>query len=143
MSFLPGKNTDHLLFDSRIGKQSHDILILGYSGMGKSFRKSFEQAGYRVLVVDRNPHIVEHLLSLGIDCRYGDMTNLSFLEALPLEQFKMIISTNKYFSDNVMILETIKKKAEGVSVIMPASSNQEALQLYDAGATYIILPFDL
>lgn len=93
-----------------------------------------------ILIVDENPAIINHLEGKNIDCIYGDMSDIDFLETLNVKKGKMIISTVKNFDENIVLLKTSKQHNANIIMILVANHIQEAIKLYEQGADYVILP---
>ena len=75
-----------------------------------------------------------------VPCIYGDIGDIEVLERLNLKNSAMIISTVPTKSDNLLLLQEAKKVNKKVVVFVTGSQIEEALELYDAGADYVILP---
>lgn len=120
--------------------QEYDIVLFGYNRIGYSLVKSFQKIKKKFLVIDFNPETINFLVKQGIDCRYGDAEDLELLEELPLKTAKMVVSTIPELETNVLIINTIKQKNKNTVIIVVAHQIEEAIKLYEAGASYVIIP---
>ena len=84
--------------------------------------------------------MIEHLKALNINSRYGDADDNEFLEELGLQHCKMIISTIPDFDTNEFLIGRIKQCNEKAIVIVISHSAEDAIGLYESGATYVITP---
>jgi len=132
-----GRKVDEGVFHR--GKD-HEIILFGYNRIGYSLEKAFRKIHKKFLVVDNNPEVVLKLARAQIECRYGDAEDLELLEDLPLSNAKMIISTIPNVETNLALISEIKKLNEKAIIIVVSHQIEEALQLYEAGATYVITP---
>jgi voltage-gated potassium channel Kch len=73
-------------------------------------------------------------------CIYGDNTNVEVLDKLRLRKVKVIISTVPGESDNLFLLDYVKKINPKVRVLLTAQHVHEAEKLYEKGADYVIIP---
>ncbi len=133
------------LFDgkrNRLGNinknEKYDIILLGYSRLGFNLVKAFNLTRKKYLVVDYNPLTIMNLSKKGISCVYGDVNDSEFLKSINIKSARMIISTIPDYSANVNVINSIERN----ETTFIATSNQihNALELYDKGADYVIIP---
>lgn len=118
----------------------YEVLLFGCHRVGSDFLPILKQKRLAYLVVDFDPEAVLDLEANGIPCRYGDAGNGDFLEEIGLKKVKTLISTIPDVSTNLGLLHRLKKQRSGAVRLFVASSVEDALRLYAAGATYVILP---
>jgi voltage-gated potassium channel Kch len=92
------------------------------------------------LVVDHNPELIKKLESQGISTVYGDASNFDFLSSLPFSSASMIISTIPDAEINTLIYETIKQENPKAIIMVVSHDIEEALDHYEHGIDYVILP---
>ncbi len=127
------------LFHHEKTKQ-YDIILLGQHRIGYSILKSLIKKKKRILVVDYNPEIIKKLIQQRIPCLYGDIADPDVLQELKHYKPKIVISTIHLFDDNVMVAKIFRKFGKHVTVILTANTIARALDLYDEGADYVIIP---
>jgi len=120
--------------------EMYDVVLFGCNRVGPDFIESFKDLGKKFLVVDFNPEVIERLKSLNINCRYGDADDNEFLEELGLQHSKMIISTIPDFDTNEFLIGRIKQINQKAIVIVISHNADDAIGLYESGATYVITP---
>ncbi len=120
--------------------KDYDIILFGYNRIGYNLVASFKKIKKKFLIVDYNPEIIKSLIKRGIDCRYGDASDIELLNDIPLKSAKMIISTIPEFDTNELLIRKIKKVNKDAIIITISHQIDEALSLYDSGATYVITP---
>jgi len=76
----------------------------------------------------------------GINCCYGDAEDTEFLEDIDVYKAKIVISTIPDFDTNSFLLKKIRKSNKESIVFLVSYNIDEAIRLYEDGATYIILP---
>ncbi len=124
--------------EKRLGV-TYPLVLFGYQRGGHEFIKTFEQLDKRYIVVDYNPGVVEILEHQNIPYIYGDATDVELLDEINIESAKLVIST---FTDTEVTLQLVKNvnRINPAAIIICHADNQEqALELYDSGATYVMI----
>ena len=98
----------------------------------------------KLIVIDFNPETHESLQRLGIKVIYGDVSHLDTLKHAGIHDVKIVVSTipDKILvgTDNVKLIKLIKTICPQAKIIVTAESSRRALQMYEEGADYVILP---
>lgn len=115
-------------------------ILFGYHHGGHEFLNLFRDMKQRYLVVDYNPEVIEHLESQGIRHAYGDATDTEFLEEINAGHANFIASTIIDRRVNMQILTYLHRYSEEITFICHARTYEDALELYEHGAAYVILP---
>lgn len=120
-----------------------EVILLGSHLMGTVFLKELKKIKSKLLVVDFNPDITKSLAKQNIDCIYGDASNPELIQRIKqdyLKDLRIIISTLPRLEDNLLLLKYFKKSKQGLFLALRAERIHEALQLYEAGADYVMVP---
>ena len=125
---------DHVL------KHAYDVILFGCNRVGYDFIRIFKHMNSKFLAVDFDPQVVEALTKHRINVMYGDAEDSEFLETLCLEKTKMVVSTIPDYEANLFLLTKIRRDSTKTIVILLSYNIDEALKLYDRGATYVIMP---
>ncbi|MFH1290573.1 MAG: cation:proton antiporter family protein, partial [Nanoarchaeota archaeon] len=120
--------------------KDYDILLFGYNRIGYSLEKSFKKIKKKFLVVDNNPETILNLARAKVDCRYGDAEDTELLDDLPMKKARMIISTIPDQDTNLLLISKVKALNDKAIIIVISHQIEDSLQLYEAGATYVITP---
>ena len=118
----------------------YDLILFGYNRIGFDFLESFKKLKKRFLVVDYNPDVVEDLIKKKINCEYGDVGDIEFLNSLKLKNVKMVVSTVPDFETNILLIRKIRSVNKNAIIIVISHQIEEADVLYKTGATYVVLP---
>ena len=118
----------------------HDSLLIGYDRIGYNIFKTLRKLKHKVLIVDYNPDIIEGLISQKIPCLYGDIGDFEVLEQLHLKDVKLVVSTIPDHQDTLLLLKEIRKHNKDARVVVTSYVVEEALNFYNSGADYVILP---
>lgn len=120
--------------------QPYSSILFGYHHGGHEFLQMFREMKERYLVVDYNPGIIDHLESQGIRHAYGDATDSEFLDEINAGRAKFVASTIIDRNVNHLILTYLHRHNPEVVFICHARTYEDAMTLYEQGATYVILP---
>lgn len=118
----------------------YDTILFGCNRAGYDFVKIFKEFGKQFLAVDFDPDIVKELTSKGINCVYGDAEDAEFLDEVSVGKARVVISTIPEYETNHFLLTKVRSENEDSLVVLISYNIDEALRLYEDGATYVILP---
>ncbi|MBW2975905.1 cation:proton antiporter [Candidatus Woesearchaeota archaeon] len=121
-------------------KRPNEIILCGYNRIGYTIVRTLKKMKKNLLVVDFNPEVVKDLIEQKIPSIYGDVGDAEILERLDFKKAKMVISTVPTKIDNMLLIKAARKENKGITIFVTASQIKEALDLYDAGADYVVLP---
>ncbi|MFT4283095.1 MAG: cation:proton antiporter [Candidatus Woesearchaeota archaeon] len=127
--------------ENSFGSEKFDTLVFGCHRLGNEIVQKMDKE--KLLVIDFDPQIVEILQNKGVNAVYGDASDIEVLNDLNLLSLKTLISTIPDNDVNLFLLNYIKLRNPGVSVILLSSNYKEALNLYELGADYVIMPYHL
>ncbi len=118
----------------------YDIILFGYDRVGYDILESFKKIKKKFLVIDYNPEIITKLTKEGFDCKYGDADDSELLNELNFSKIKMIISTIHNLDTNLLLINKIRESNKKAIITVVSHQIDEAMKLYDAGATYVLMP---
>ncbi len=120
-------------------KKSYEIIIFGYD---KDYEvlEHIKNVKKKMLIVDYDPEKILELTKKGFEVIYGDIKDVEFLEKIDFKKAKMIISTIKDEETNSLLLKKVREKNNKAIIILTAHNIEEAIKLYEEGATYILMP---
>ncbi len=121
-------------------KSKKHIVVCGCHRMGNSIVQTLRALKKDFLVVDLNPDIIRLLIDRRIPCIYGDIGDMEILERINLKDADIVISTIPNQEDNLLLIQQTKKLNPSASIFIAANHLDQALELYDVGADYVILP---
>ncbi|MFC2175259.1 cation:proton antiporter [archaeon] len=131
------------LIDQKISlpeEMKNHAVLFGYHRLGFDVYQRLKKLKIPTIVVDFNPEVIDELLKGRKKCMYGDMGDIETLDRVGLKTAKIVISSVPSTPDNLVLLHRLKEvRSKAIKVVM-AEQIREALELYDAGADYVILP---
>jgi Kef-type K+ transport system membrane component KefB len=119
---------------------AHDVIVFGYDRIGYDLLETLKKIKKSFLVVDFNPQVVARLDGKGLPCRYGDASDCELLAELRLESAAMIVSTIPDFETNLLLVKKIREVNPKGIIIVVSHQVDQAIQLYEEGATYVLIP---
>lgn len=120
--------------------KKYDAILFGYNRIGFSILKVLKAIKKKYLVVDYNPETIEDLRKFKIPSVYGDVYDADFLEDLPLNKIGLAISTIPDVETNKLLIENIRSVNNDAIIILRAHNIEDALELYNKGANYVLTP---
>ena len=128
--------------------EAKDIALLGFFRVASAFLHEIEERRPelkdKLVVVDFNPQVYHALSQRHVKVVYGDISNIQTLHHAGLEHVKIAISTITdeilVGTDNQRLISEVRSLAPHAKVIVIAQSNARALELYEAGADFVLRP---
>lgn len=121
-------------------KLRNHAIVFGYHRTGEKIVATLKKMGKQFLVVDFNPDLIDELHRHRIHHLYGDMGDKEILDKAEIGHAKIIISTIPDLKQNLMMIERARTANPSVSIYVTAKEVEEAIELYNEGANYVILP---
>ena len=121
-------------------RKKHEVILCGYNRIGYSIVNTLKKLKKKLLVVDFNPEVIGELIKDKVPCIYGDVGDSEILERINLKGAEMVISTVPIKRDNLLLIKKTKEQNKKAMIFVTSTQIKNALDLYDAGADYVILP---
>jgi Kef-type K+ transport system membrane component KefB len=142
-----GQFEQHLsLFERRKTKYeqekrgNYELVLIGYQRGGHEFVKVFKQLKRRYVVIDYDPDVIDMLESKEVNYLYGDVTDIEMLEEAGIQNAKMVVSTITDHEATLFLLNFMSQHNPKAVLICHADSAEQANQLYELGASYVMIP---
>ena len=119
------------------------LFLFGCNRIGFSLLKSVRNLKKKFLIIDYDPEIITDLAKEDYECRYGDANDIELLNELDFSRAKMIISTIPDIETNLLLIRKAREANKKTIIIIVSHQIEEALKLYENGATYVIMPYFL
>ncbi|MGE0792715.1 MAG: cation:proton antiporter [Candidatus Woesearchaeota archaeon] len=132
-----GKKLDEAKYNP---KDEHKIMLFGYNRIGFDILEVLKKMKKKFLIIDYNPDTIAHLSKNKYDCRYGDANDLELLNELNFKKVKMVVSTIPHIDSNILLIKTIREVNKDAIISVVSHQIDEAIRLYEEGATYVIMP---
>ena len=117
-----------------------EIVLVGAKATGDSIIKTLNKSKRNYLVIDYNPEMISELQEKEIPCFFGDLENLASLEGINLDKTTFMISTISDVKVNLTAIDYITKNHPDIHYLCYALDDNDALQLYENGVAYVLVP---
>ena len=117
---------------------SKPIILIGAHRTGEGIMNYIDPED--LLVIDFDPVVIDELKERGVKHLFSDITDPHVLEYINLNDVEVVISTSPSLKDNLDLIRRFKRKNVDTKIIVRAEEKREALELYDEGADYVLLP---
>jgi Kef-type K+ transport system membrane component KefB len=124
----------------RENMRHYELVLFGYQKGGSEFLKLFKNLGKSYVVVDYDPKMIDILENVGAHYLYGDVGDLELLEELNLDRSKLLVSTISDLQINLSLLKWLEKDSPHIVFICSGENGEQASELYEHGAAYVMLP---
>jgi Kef-type K+ transport system membrane component KefB/Trk K+ transport system NAD-binding subunit len=121
-------------------ERDYDIILFGYDRVGFDILESFKKIKKKFLVVDYNPETITKLAKEHFDCKYGDADDSELLDKLDFSKIKMVVSTIHNLDTNLLLISKVREVNKKAIITVVSHQIDDAMKLYDAGATYVLMP---
>jgi len=121
-------------------RSKNHIILCGCHRMGMVILETISNLGRDYLVVDINPEVIKRLMEDNIPCIYGDIGDREILERIDLKDADVIISTIPDHKDNLLLIKEAKNANPNAFIFISERNIDNALELYNEGADYVIIP---
>lgn len=118
-----------------------DVVLFGLGRFGGHVADRLGAAGYRVLAVDFDPHLVSTNKRPGVTAVFGSAEDLHFLETLPLSRTAYVISTVPVVDTNLALMHGLRHHDYAGKVALTAHTVRDAAKLATAGPDLVLEPF--
>jgi Kef-type K+ transport system membrane component KefB len=118
----------------------NSVIIIGGGRIGYEFIDIFKKEEKNFLVLDHDPETISKLKNLDIPHEFGDANDPDLLEDMKIHDMDLVVSTAPDLETNLVILSMAKPQGKGPIVMVVSHQINNALELYEAGADYVILP---
>jgi len=119
---------------------NYDIIMFGCHELGIECLRAASAISSKVLVVDFDPTVVSSLSRANVDAIYGDAADEELINELPLDNARLIISTIRDVNASRNLMSVLSRLKSRATVLLAAQGAEEAQELYDLGAHFVIVP---
>lgn len=127
-------------FKEKRPTRPYQMVLFGYHHGGHEFIHAFKQLHKWFLVIDYDPEVIELLEHQKVDYLYGDATDLDLLHEANIDRSKLIVSTITDHTTNMHMMKLLESINPDAAVVCHADNIKQATALYNAGASYVMIP---
>ncbi len=120
--------------------EQYDAWVFGYHRIGWKICEGLAENGVPFAVVDYHPAAIRKLQDRGLPAFFGDASDIEFLDELPLNKAKLVISTIPEVDDQLNLIKQVRSVNPKAIIICLLDYKYQMEDLYAAGANYVMLP---
>lgn len=121
-------------------KTKYDVFLFGFNRSGNDLLSTFKDMSYRTAVIDFDPDTKDRLPDNFKHYFYGDASDIEFLQKLNFVNAQLVVSTLPTNEDNILLIKQAKFANSKIVILVYAHTKKDALEYYENGADYVILP---
>lgn len=116
------------------------VLVIGMGRFGRHLASKMQALGNDVMIVDRNPDLVNEVASEFTDSHIGDCTNEAVIRSLGVKQMDIcFVSIGEDFQSS-LVITSLLKRAGAKCVVAKANQEIQADLLMRIGADEVVYP---
>lgn len=127
-------------YKEHVRRKSYPFILFGYHKGGHQFINTFQQMGKRFVVVDYDPAVIDTLEHHDVAFMYGDATDPELMQEIGVEHAQLIVSTFTDFAITTQLVKMAHNLNPKAVIICHATNQEEAIELYELGASYVMIP---
>ena len=131
---------EHRKVEYEHGDARYDMILFGYQRGGNDFVRLFKNMAKKYIVIDYNPESIESMERNKVPFIFGDATDIELLDEIAFDKAKLLVSTITDFEVNKFLVTQAIARNEKMVIVSQADSTEEALELYEHGASYVMMP---
>jgi Kef-type K+ transport system membrane component KefB len=128
-----------ITYEKELSKE-YDVALFGCNRLGHDILRALQKIHSKFFVVDYDPEKIIEFEKKGFEAYYGDVDDADFLNELPLKNTKIVVSTIPQFNANELLIRKVKKYNKDAILIVVSYTGDDAIRLYNLGATYVVIP---
>ncbi len=120
--------------------KEYSVILIGAGRIGSDFITFFQKEKTNFVVIEHDPDAIERLVHENIPHEYGDAGDPDLLDEFKINKAELVVSTIPDLETNLIILSCAKRNGANPTVMVVSHRVTGALELYKAGADYVVLP---
>jgi len=116
------------------------VLVIGMGRFGRHLAVKMQELGNDVMIIDKNPEIVEMFSAKFTDAHIADCTNEGVIRSLGVKHFDLCFVTIGEDFQSSLVIASLLKKLSAKYVVAKANQDIQAELLKQIGADEIIYP---
>mgnify|MGYP002624100991 CR=1 FL=1 len=118
---------------------AYTAVLFGFKKGGREYIKEFQKMNKKFVVIDYDPEVIDQLDQLKVHYIYGDVNDVELLGEIDLEKTQLVVSIITNMEINKLLISQVKAKNEKAVIICHCDTASEAQELYEQGATYVVV----
>ncbi len=116
------------------------ILVIGMGRFGRYFAERMQELGNDVMIVDRDPDVIDEMAHEFTDAHIGDCCNEAVLSSLGINNFDICFVTIGEDFHSSLEVTAMLKELGAAHVVSKANTARQTKLLYKIGADEVVYP---
>ncbi|MBU0721629.1 cation:proton antiporter [bacterium] len=121
-----------------LANRENHLIVCGYSIVGKFVADELDKLGASYIIIDNSNKHVKRALAEGREAYLGDMSKVSILDALHVENAAGVVVTLDNIDKKRLICESVLKHTKNVNLVVKIVSLEEKQKLADLDISVIV-----
>lgn len=135
---FPRLQTDELTIN-KVAIEHASVVVYGIEHVDEALLENISKHHEHMIVIDPDPANIEYLRKRNVPSVLGSLANEEILERVHFKHLKILLSTVPDFEENLLVTAHVRKANKDALIVVPARKIKEALQLYEHGASYVLV----
>lgn len=121
----------------------YDVWVVGFHRIGTKVCQALKETKAKFAAIDFDPEAIHKLKKAKMPAIFGDISDIEFLESLPIAGARLVIMTIPAVDDQITLIKHVRKINPGILIIANAYQAEDVETLYKQGADYVMMPHAL
>ncbi len=131
------KSTEEVLSEAL---RQVEVILFGYWRIWSALSKKFDEQRVQHIVIDHNPELIDTLESKNGEYIFADATSIEVYHHLFHPWLRMVVTTIRDLEDDLYVVKHVHEYNPDIIIVVVSNYTTHALELYEAGADYVIMP---
>ncbi len=122
------------------GHDAPDVIVIGLGRYGRRLARKLQEEGVSVLGVDFDPEVAASPAPGSLRVSFGDAQDPEFLESMPLDHTRWVVSTLPDLASNRQLLHALTQRGYGGDLAIVARDDAMGAALKSAGVPIVLYP---
>ena len=122
------------------GHDAPDVIVIGLGRYGRRLALKLQEEGVSVLGVDFDPEVAASPAPGSLRVSFGDAQDPEFLESMPLDHTRWVVSTLPDLASNRQLLHALTQRGYGGDLAIVARDDAMGAALKSAGVPIVLYP---
>lgn len=128
--------------DRKLSRLKNHYIVCGCGRIGKVVVNKLRRENFDMVVIEKNPAMIEYLESMNLVYICGDAGDESVLLKAGIHNAKALVAVLATDTDNVFLVLTARQLAPNLKIIARAGSEAAKAKLTAAGANTVEAPYE-
>ncbi|MDA8141544.1 MAG: potassium channel protein [Desulfobacteraceae bacterium] len=128
--------------DRKLARLKNHYIVCGCGRIGKVICEKLQRENFDLVVIDKNPSLIETLEAMKLAYLCGDAGDEALLLKAGIQQAKALVAALATDTENVFLVLTARQLAPKIKIIARAGTEAAKSKLKTAGADIVEAPYE-